>query len=249
MEKSRKKVLICTASVFLLLIAIAVVYFFQFNALGYRMTVPYRSAFVGIDNNIYINRYFSGSREEAIVLIDSAKERAKEFFGDLCCLEDTVIIICDDDLLLSKLGGDHDTRTIYFPAKKHYISVSDEYCNIDILAHELTHAELHTRLSVSAQKKIPTWFDEGIALQNDYREQYSFETWIEQTDNGSHTVALEDMDEASEFYAGTVEDRRFRYMNAKHEVSKWLETHKRQGLMELINKLNNGEAFLIAYNG
>ena len=32
MEKSRKKVLICTASVFLLLIAIAVVYFFQFNA-------------------------------------------------------------------------------------------------------------------------------------------------------------------------------------------------------------------------
>ena len=38
-------------------------------------------------------------------------------------------------------------------------------------------------------------------------------------------------------------------MNAKHEVSKWLETHKRQGLMELINKLNNGEAFLIAYNG
>ena len=179
MEKSRKKVLICTASVFLLLIAIAVVYFFQFNALGYRMTVPYRSAFVGIDNNIYINRYFSGSIEEAIVLIDSAKERAKEFFGDLCCLEDTVIIICDDDLLLSKLGGDHDTRTIYFPAKKHYISVSDEYCNIDILAHELTHAELHTRLSVSAQKKIPTWFDEGIALQNDYREQYSFETWIE----------------------------------------------------------------------
>ena len=213
------------------------------------MTVPYRSAFVGIDNNIYINRNFSGSIEEAIVLIDSAKERAKEFFGDLCCLEDTVIIICDDDLLLSKLGGDHDTRTIYFPAKKHYISVSDEYCNIDILAHELTHAELHTRLSVSAQKKIPTWFDEGIALQNDYREQYSFETWLEQTDNGSHTVALEDMDEASEFYAGTVEDRRFRYLNAKHEVSKWLKTHKRQGLMELIDKLNNGEAFLIAYNG
>jgi hypothetical protein len=28
-----------------------------------------------------------------------------------------------------------------------------------------------------------------------------------------------------------------------------METHKRQGLMELIDKLNNGEAFLIAYNG
>ena len=249
MGKNRKKILKCVISAFFLLLVIAAVYFFQFNAAGYRMTVPCRSAFEEIDDNIYINRSFSGSIEEAIGRIDSAKERVKDFFGDLCCLEDTVIIICDDDLLLSRLGGDHDTKTCYFPAKKHYISVSDEYFNVDILAHELTHAELHTRLSESAQKKIPTWFDEGIALQNDYREQYSFETWIEQTDNGSHTVALEDMDEASEFYAGTVEDRRFRYLNAKHEVDGWMETHKRQGLMELIDKLNNGEAFLIAYNG
>ena len=249
MGKNRKKILKCVISAFFLLLVIAAVYFFQFNAVGYRMTVPCRSAFEEIDDNIYINRSFSGSIEEAIGLIDSAKERVKDFFGDLCCLEDTVIIICDDDLLLSRLGGDHDTKTCYFPAKKHYISVSDEYFNVDILAHELTHAELHTRLSESAQKKIPTWFDEGIALQNDYREQYSFETWVKQTDNGSHTVALEDMDEASEFYAGTVEDRRFRYLNAKHEVDGWMETHKRQGLMELIDKLNNGEAFLIAYNG
>lgn len=86
-------------------------------------------------------------------------------------------------------------------------------------------------------------------LQNDYREQYSFKARVEQTDNGSHTVALEDMDEASEFYAGTVEDRRFRYLNAKHEVDEWMETHKRQGLLKLIDKLNNGEAFLIVYNG
>ena len=248
MGKNRKKILKCVISAFFLLLVIAAVYFFQFNAVGYRMTVPCRSAFEEIDDNIYINRSFSGSIEEAIGRIDSAKERVKDFFGDLCCLEDTVIIICDDDLLLSRLGGDHDTKTCYFPAKKHYISVSDEYFNVDILAHELTHAELHTRLSESAQKKIPTWFDEGIALQNDYRELYSFETWVKQTDNGSHTVALEDMDEASEFYAGTVEDRRFRYLNAKHEVDGWMETHKRQGLMELIDKLNNGEAFLIAYN-
>ena len=249
MGKNRKKILKCVISAFFLLLVIAAVYFFQFNAVGYRMTVPCRSAFEEIDDNIYINRSFSGSIEEAIGRIDSAKERVKDFFGDLCCLEDTVIIICDDDLLLSRLGGDHDTKTCYFPAKKHYISVSDEYFNVDILAHELTHAELHTRLSESAQKKIPTWFDEGIALQNDYREQYSFETWVKQTDNGSHTVDLEDMDEASKFYAGTVEDRRFRYLNAKHEVDGWMETHKRQGLMELIDKLNNGEAFLIAYNG
>lgn len=249
MGKSRKRVLICATSVSLLLIVISAVYFFQFNAVGYRMTVPYRSAFEEIADNIYINRSFSGSIEETSGMIDNAKERVQEFFGDLRCLDKTVIIVCNDDCRLSKLGGDHDTKITYFPVEMHYISVSDEYLSIDILAHELTHAELHTRLSVSVQKIIPTWFDEGIALQNDYREQYSFGAWVEQTNNGSHTVALEDMDEASEFYAGTVEDRRFRYLNAKHEVDGWMETHKRQGLLELIEKLNNGEAFLITYNG
>ncbi len=249
MKAKRQKVILCAVFAFLLLLVIAAVCFLQFTATGYRMTVPYRSAFTEIADNIYINRDYSGNREETIVLIDSAKERVKDFFGDLRCLEDTVMIVCDDARLLSKLGGDHDTKITHFPAEKNYISVSDEYLNIDILAHELTHAELHTRLSVSAQKRIPTWFDEGIALQNDYREQYGQETWVEQTDNGAQTVAIEDMDEASEFYAGTAEDRRFRYLNAKHEVSGWMATHQRQGLMELIDSLNDGEDFFIAYNG
>ena len=39
------------------------------------------------------------------------------------------------------------------------------------------------------------------------------------------------------------EDRRFRYLNAKHEVSEWMEVHKLQDLLELIDELNNGEDF------
>ena len=175
-------------------------------------------------------------------------ERDRAFFGELQCTETTktIVIICDDDKLLSKLGGDHDTKTSFDP-KKNYISVSDEYLNIDIIAHELTHAELHTRLNMNALKRIPTWFDEGLATQNDYREQYGLEAWIEQTDNGKNALPLEDMDTGSEFYAGTVEDRRFRYLNAKHEVGIWMDTHQQKGLLELFDKLNNGEEFDTAY--
>ena len=157
------------------------------------------------------------------------------------------MIFCDDDNLLSKLGGDHDTKTSIFDPKQNYISISDEYLNIDIIAHELTHAELHTRLNTNALKGIPTWFDEGIATQNDYRKQYGLEAWIEQTDNGKNALPLEDMDTGPEFYAGTVEDRRFRYLNAKHEVGVWMDTHQQKGLLELFDKLNNGEEFDTAY--
>ena len=55
------------------------------------------------------------------------------------------------------------------------------------------------------------------------------------------------MDTAAEFYSGTKEDRRFRYVNAKHEVAEWLEKHGLQGFMNLIDRLNGGEDFSTAY--
>ena len=98
-----------------------------------------------------------------------------------------------------------------------------------------------------ALKNIPTWFDEGLATQNDYREQYSQEVWKEKTNNGKNAIPLEEMDTPAEFYAGTSDDRRFRYVNAKHEVSEWMEIHGQNGLLELFDNLNDGEDFNIAY--
>ena len=55
------------------------------------------------------------------------------------------------------------------------------------------------------------------------------------------------MDTPAEFYAGEAEDRRFCYLNAKHELDRWMAAHVQQGLLELIEKLNNGEDFDMAY--
>ena len=147
----------------------------------------------------------------------------------------TFFIICDDEKLTRKLGEDHGTVILSFPTEAHYI--------------EITHAELRSRLSAKAQKAIPTWFDEGLALQNDYREKYSEAQWTQQTDNGKNAVALEDMDTPAEFYAGEAEDRRFRYLNAKHELDVWMTSHGQQGLLELLDRLNGGADFTTAYEG
>ncbi len=244
---NKKKVILFVIFTLILLIAAVAAWFFQFNPTGYRMSVPIRASFEKISNNIYVNKSNAVARDDIASLIDEAIARDTVFFGSLTCPDHTVIIICDDEKLLAKLGGDHDTQAVLFPVKKSYVSVSTEYLNVDVLAHELTHAELRERLSGKALRRIPTWFDEGIALQNDYREQYGPEAWAEQTDNGKHIVAHEDMDTAAEFYSGTKEDRRFRYLNAKHDVSEWLETHELQGFMVLIDRLNGGEDFSAAY--
>ena len=237
---------ICLIISILLILGVAGV--IQFTQFGYLMTVPYRSAFTEIADHVYINQNYSGNRQELLGMIEQSEERVKAFFGDLYYMDETTFIICDDNGLIRKLGEDHGTVCVDFPSEKRYICISDEYLELDILAHEITHAELRSRLSAEAQKAIPTWFDEGLALQNDYREQYSEAQWIAQTDNGENTVALEDMDTPAEFYAGEGEDRRFRYLNAKHELDVWMTVHGQHGLLELFDKLNGGADFTTAYD-
>ena len=249
MKAKKKEAILSVIISLILLIVAAVVWFFEFNPTGYRMSVSHRASFEKISDNVYVNRNYAGSRDEITHLIDEAKSRVKVFYGSLTCPDRTAIIICDDEKLLAKLGGDHDTHHLstLFPVKRSYVSVSTEYLTVDVLAHELTHAEMFERLSGKAFRRVPTWFNEGIALQNDCREQYGPEAWAEQTDNGKKIVAHEDMDTAAEFYSGTKEDRRFRYLNAKHDVAQWLEKHGLQGFMALIDSLNGGEDFSAAY--
>lgn len=246
-KSKKKKIILFTLLAVLLLLIAAAVWFFQFTHSGYQMTVPFRPSYEEIAENVYINKNYAGAKAEVLDLIAQAKERDTAFFGELQGTDETVLIICDDKQLLKKLGGEKETGTILFPVRRHYICISDEYLNLDIVSHELTHAELHSRLNNKALRNIPTWFDEGLATQNDYREQYSAEEWEKQTDHGTKALTPEDMDTPEEFYAGAAEDKRFRYLNAKHLVSEWMAAHGREGLLALIDALNSGTDFETAY--
>ena len=243
-SKHKKTVLFITIPIVLVAV---VVLLLQFTRYGYLMTLQYRSAFTEIDEHVYINKNYAGDRQELMEMIEQAKDRVNNFFGGLSFQDNTIFIFYDDENLRRKIGEDHAAIIFSFPSEIRYICVSDEYLELDILAHEITHAELHARLSAEAQKTIPTWFDEGLAMQNDYRERYSEAQWTQQTNNGENAVALEDMDTPSEFYAGEAEDRRFRYLNAKHELDVWMTSHGQKGLLKLLEKLNDGADFNTAY--
>lgn len=220
------------------------VYFFTSDKVGILMTLPYRPSLEKIDDNVYINKGNAAGKEEILSVITDGRNRVREWFGELEATDSTRILICDDSRITKRVG-EKDTSTF---SGISYICISNEYFNVDIVSHELTHSELHHRLTSEAMKHLPTWFDEGLATQNDYREQYSPEAWAEVTDNGRNTIALSDMDEPSEFYAGTPDERRVRYVNAKHEVTIWLEKHGKEGLISLIDRINKGEDFLSVYN-
>lgn len=244
-RKLKKRFLIPVIIIVLLLIA--ALYYFQFSAFGYRMSVPFRN-FTEIRKNVYVDNGYSGDMDEVKSIVDEATARVSDFWGDV--QSSPVIIISDTEKTISKLGGDHDTQTAVFFKAYSYISLSDEFLNVDILAHELTHAELHDRIYKGKliPTKVPIWFDEGIATQNDYREQYDDDEWIEKTDNGSKVIPLDKIDQADEFYAGDVDTIRLHYIVSRHEVKQWLKTNGMDSLDKLIEGVNKGENFTELYD-
>lgn len=113
----------------------------------------------------------------------------------------------------------------------------------------MTHAETHQRIYQNSTdtSSIPIWFDEGLAVQNDYREPYSNESWLKLTDNGQNIPSLSEYSSGEIFFSGSTEDRRARYCLAGHEVSEWLEKNGRSGLLSLLKRVNQGESFSELY--
>jgi hypothetical protein len=239
----RKKKAIIGIVITMILITVAGLCVFEYTIPGYRMSIAIHG-FAKISDNIYVDQNWHGDTNQLLRLIWEARDRVRNFFGEL--MSQPTVIICDDKQKLARLGSDHDTFTVMLFQTNSYISVSSEWLNVDVLAHEFTHAEVHTRIfrgGISFDQPIPTWFDEGLAIQNDYREQYSYQTWLNITDNGTIVPSIAQYDTADKFYAGDVEDRRKRYCLAGHEIGTWIEHNGKEAMITLLNKISKGAEF------
>ncbi|WP_128547653.1 hypothetical protein [Larkinella soli] len=126
--------------------------------------------------------------------------------------------------------------------------------NPDVLAHEMCHNELFTRLGwLTTQRQIPQWFNEGLALMVDYRfaadtdslhryEEFR-DQWEYHTRGRQFVLELEEIESLRGFFEGGPSRVVLSYSTAGMEVSRWLATVGRQGLAELVKGLDNGENF------
>lgn len=243
-----KKRKVWIPTVLILLLAAALVYFFQFTTIGYRITVPLRG-FDALQGNVYVDRAYAGDRTELNDIVKQAVDRNRAFWGELKSAP--VLIITDSEATVKKLGGDHDTTYMVLFGAHSYIAVSEQYLNVDIVAHELTHAEMQKRLydaKALSSPLIPIWFDEGVATQNDYREQYSEERWTERTKDGEDVISFDQMDTAAEFYADDADQRQFHYLLSRHEVKTWIDRNGVEALYDLVERVNQGEDFYTLYD-
>lgn len=91
------------------------------------------------------------------------------------------------------------------------------------------------------------WFNEGLATQVDYRDNYSIEAWNRITSNGSDIRDVQKLSTSKLFYDIDPLGRRDNYTLAKHEVKQWYEKAGTEGLVELINRFKKGKYAIMSY--
>lgn len=112
-----------------------------------------------------------------------------------------------------------------------YIVLAPDGRNVDVMAHELVHAELAERLGyVQYLLALPTWFDEGLAMQVDFRDEKIARVIRE----GVPLPPVSELITVRDFHRGEVA---LSYAASQLEVAEWLSRPGHPGARRFVDAL------------
>jgi hypothetical protein len=132
-----------------------------------------------------------------------------------------------------------------------WIILNQDGLNVDVIAHEMCHDELMTRLGWwKTKNEIPTWFDEGLALMLDYRfvsSQDSIQRYIDYRTELSyltpHPISLEELTTQKDFFGQNQLFTKIAYFSSAVAVSKKISTKGKKEVLKTIEKVKNEGKF------
>jgi hypothetical protein len=87
---------------------------------------------------------------------------------------------------------------------------------------------------------VPVWFNEGVAMQLDFRPRYSL---AEKPGHAPDTSAVRELKLAHQFNHGNGEQVAQHYAFAKAEIARWLSHVGHDGLYRSLERIRAGERF------
>lgn len=215
--------------------ALLLILLFRLLSPGLYHSVMSRSDLVHWGEQVYVNpKYPLTSKDFLVSEIEEAKQRVVALFGSM--QSSPVLIIAEDELTMQKYGrsGTKSGLTHFSPFGT-YIVVGEEGANVDVIAHELCHAELAARLGwLVRYRKLPTWFDEGLAMQLDGRFPSWQHEWRFYTLEGKLEPPKDYLKESTVFFSGDVN---LHYIIARKWVDDWFKVVGQEGLLLFIQEL------------
>jgi hypothetical protein len=218
------------------LLAVLAIVAFERQALACRLVAW--SGFEQVAPRVWVDPELpAAQRTEVLRLVTRAQKTIGEFYGEYRARP--TIIIGSNLKRLGWFGANAYASTHYAPWGAAVV-IGPEGQNEDVVTHELAHPELFTRVGWWQNlTQVPTWFDEGLAMQFDHRETYDEHAWTVLSDAGG-LVPLQDMSDSSHFFD---EHAVAHYTQARHEVAQRLGRVGPEGVLQLIDQLAHGESF------
>ncbi|MGP1684837.1 MAG: hypothetical protein ACTS8S_21140 [Giesbergeria sp.] len=129
--------------------------------------------------------------------------------------------------------------TTHFIGPRACVMIGPKGQNIDVVSHELMHAEIHERVGYLGRFiKIPAWFDEGVAMQVDHRPQYDLSA-----EEMPAREAVRQLTSFSAFFSGDEKTVIANYAKARAVVHDWLAKVGAASLYERLDRMRKGESF------
>jgi hypothetical protein len=170
------------------------------------------------------------------------------------------IIICSNPQQYQKYCNSSEGAgcSIGTPWGNSYVILNAQGMNSDVIAHEMSHAELLEQLGWwNVTMKVPQWFNEGIALMLDRRFVNESEPagrylsyldeWLYYTGGGQQILELNDIASIKGFYNGNQRHVMLAYMSSGMEIAYWLTLAGQQGFAGLIGDIRSGKSFEDSY--
>lgn len=233
-------------------------YIFLFPQLFSCQTISL-SEFHRIQDRIYVSpEVVPGQHPEIREVIGLAVMRIDSFYSGN--KSKPVFIICTTSKQYQKYcsGVEGAGCSVGTPWGASYVVVNLQGINVDVISHELSHAELLARLGwMKVTFEVPQWFNEGLALMLDRRfvnnadpigryMDYNDE-WLYYTRGGQIIQELNEIASLSDFFSGSQKDVMLAYMTSGLEISYWLACMKNDGFKKFLSLSTSGSSFDEAY--
>lgn len=227
---------------------------------GARLWLPESNGFEAVQPDLYVE---AGMPDEARTQLRDAIGWARVAIGQAYggVRSSPVAFACYTEECYTSFGGRGSKAKVYGD----HILLSPRGLNRHFLAHEWSHAELHHRITIAGCFRLPSWFDEGLAVAISQAPEHSEEHWQTLARTGvarpsrGELMKLESkrqwIDAVHRYGEHLNAQRKARgeppiaplYAAAGHEVRPWLAHAGTAGLSALIERINGGADFDAAY--
>ncbi|QAU34673.1 hypothetical protein [Janthinobacterium sp. 17J80-10] len=179
-----------------------------------------------------------GDKDDFLSSYKEARSRISNAYGEYSA--QPIIIGGHSDKMLRYGNG---FGSSHFQPWGAYVVVGPQGRNVDVIAHELVHAELFHRIGYwKRMTQIPAWFEEGVAMQVDYRKPFDFENF-----KGNAPTNKEKLWWQAQFNSGGGDAVTFNYAWSKEVVRSWRLGHSQSQFYELLKEISEGKSFEEAF--